>query len=186
MEESNIESSENTKLILSEKNISLILDSYDDLFSDFDPRPYSARGLSDDFLTECRKAVRGKKPESQALELRLLVPKYKRKITKENMIKKRIKEFFMNQAKEKQRDLNLIRKEGVKWFFIGACLSLTSSFLLYQKGMLSNIILVITEPGGWFSLWTGLDKLFIEPKSKKPELEFYNSMAKMSIKFYSY
>ncbi|NYT12918.1 MAG: hypothetical protein GKC01_00225, partial [Candidatus Methanofastidiosa archaeon] len=77
-DESNIEASEDPKIILREKNISLILDSYDDLFSDFDPRPYSVRGLSDDFLIECRRAVRGIKTESPVLELRLLVPKNKR------------------------------------------------------------------------------------------------------------
>ena len=35
---------------LREGNISLVLDSYDDLFSDFDPRDYSQKALSDDFL----------------------------------------------------------------------------------------------------------------------------------------
>ena len=41
-------------------NISLILESYTDIFSDFDPRPYDQRTLSDDFLLECKKAVRRK------------------------------------------------------------------------------------------------------------------------------
>ena len=39
---------------LKEGNISLILDSYDDIFSDFDQRDFSERSLSDDFLIECR------------------------------------------------------------------------------------------------------------------------------------
>ena len=39
-----------------EGNISIVLDSYDDLFSDFDPRPYRIRALSDDFLLECKKS----------------------------------------------------------------------------------------------------------------------------------
>lgn len=185
-EESNTEASEDPKIILREKNISLILDSYDDLFSDFDPRPYSARGLSDDFLIECRRAVRGKKTESPILELRLLVPKNKRRITKEAMIKKRLKDYFQNQAKEKQKEMTQTRREGAKWLFIGFSLSLISSFLIIQKDFLFSLPLIITEPGGWFSLWTGLDKLFIEPKGKKPELEFNNNMAKMIIKFYNY
>ncbi|MBI2151367.1 hypothetical protein HYU21_01420, partial [Candidatus Woesearchaeota archaeon] len=33
-----------------EGNISLVLDSYDDIFSDFDPRDYSEKALSEDFL----------------------------------------------------------------------------------------------------------------------------------------
>lgn len=185
-EESNIEASEDPKIILREKNISLILDSYDDLFSDFDPRPYSVRGLSDDFLVECRRAVRGIKTESPVLELRLLVPKNKRKPAKETMIKKRLKDYFQNQVKEKQREMTQSRREGGKWLVIGFSLALISSLLITQDEFLFSLPLIITEPGGWFSLWTGLDKLFIEPKGKKPELEFNNKMANMSIKFYNY
>lgn len=184
--ESNIDSSEYPKIILREKNISLILDSYDDIFSDFDPRPYSARGLSDDFLVECRRAVRGTKTESPVLELRLLVPKNKRKIGPENMIKKRLKDYFQNQAKEKQKELVQSRREGIKWLIIGITFSLISTFLISQEGFLYSMPLIITEPGGWFSLWTGLDKVFLETKSKRPEIEFYEKMAKITVKFYSY
>ena len=45
---------------LREGNISLILDSYNDMFSDFDPRSFSERALSDDFLSECKRAARDK------------------------------------------------------------------------------------------------------------------------------
>jgi len=185
-DESKIEFSEDPKIILREKNISLILDSYDDLFSDFDPRPYSARGLSNDFLIECRRAVRGLKTESPVLELRLLVPKNKRKIAKETMIKKRLKDYFQNQVKEKQMELTTTRRDGAKWLFIGFSLALISTLLITQEGFLFRLPLIISEPGGWFSFWTGLDKIFIEPKSKKPEFEFNNNMAKMSIRFYTY
>ncbi len=172
--------------ILREANISLILDSYDDLFSDFDPRPYSERALSDDFMVECKKAARERKNEPQALELRFLVPMNKRIRAEEGRIKKRLKDYFLNQAKEKQKDLKLSRREGIKWLIIGITFSLISTLLINQEGIIYSIPLIITEPGGWFSLWTGLDKVFLETKAKKPELEFYNRMAKMSIKFYSY
>ena len=38
------------------KEISFWLDSYDDLFSDFDPRPYAQKGFSEDFLDEAKRA----------------------------------------------------------------------------------------------------------------------------------
>jgi len=174
------------KTYLRQGNISLILDGYEDLFSDFDPRPYSERALSDDFLSECKKAVREKKSESPNLELRFLVPKYKRKTTDETIIKRRLKEYFQNQANEKQKELKISRREGGKWIFIGFVLSLLSTFLIHQENPIFNIPLIITEPGGWFSFWTGLDKLFIEPKGKKPEFEFYHKMSKMAIRFLNY
>ena len=184
--ESKIEENEDPKIILREKNVSLILDSYDDIFSDFDPRPYSSRGLSNDFLIECRRAVRGIKTESPVLELRLLVPKNKRKAAKETMIKKRLKDYFQNQVKEKQMELKQTRRDGGKWILIGFSLALISTLLITQEEFLFKLPLIITEPGGWFSFWTGLDKIFIEPKGKKPEFEFNNNMANMNVRFYSY
>ncbi|KYC45354.1 MAG: hypothetical protein APG12_00832 [Candidatus Methanofastidiosum methylothiophilum] len=178
--------SESLKTYLKQGNISLVLDGYEDLFSDFDPRPYSKRTLSDDFISECKKVVREKKGEISNLELRLLLPKYKRKTSDETIIKRRLKEYFLKQANEKQKELNQSRREGGKWILIGFSLSFLSTLLIRQGNPIFNLPLIITEPGGWFSFWTGLDKLFIEPKGKKPENEFYKNMSKMTVKFLNY
>jgi hypothetical protein len=45
---------------MNHNEIKLMLDTYDDIFSDFDPRPFSQRTLSEDFLEEARKASREK------------------------------------------------------------------------------------------------------------------------------
>jgi hypothetical protein len=98
-------------------NISLVLDSYDDIFSDFDPRPYSEKPLSDDFLIECKRAARDKEA---GLELRLLVPKQKRNIYEEAKIKKRLKNHFQKHFHEKAKEIKALKREGFIWFFIGA------------------------------------------------------------------
>ena len=74
--------------ILKQSNISLILDSYEDIFSSFDARPYSEKALSVDFLAECKNAVRDK--GEFEIEMRLLMPKDKRNLKQETIIKKRI------------------------------------------------------------------------------------------------
>ena len=73
---------------LREDNIGLILNSYEDIFSDFDPRPHNVRALSDDFLLECKKASVDMNDE---LELRFLIPKHKRSANEEYEIRKRLK-----------------------------------------------------------------------------------------------
>ena len=52
--------------------VSLSLNGYNDLFSYFDPRTYSQRTLSDDFLVEAKHALRDR--NQAGLELNLLVP----------------------------------------------------------------------------------------------------------------
>ena len=53
--------------------ITLTLDKYGDIFSDFDPRSYIERALSIDFLSEIRRASR-EKPNG-VIELKMLIPK---------------------------------------------------------------------------------------------------------------
>ncbi len=175
---------DNQENMLREGNISLILDSYDDLFSDFDPRHYSEKALSEDFLAECRRAVRDK--EVAGFELRILVPKIKRKINDEAVIKKRLKAHFQKHSIEKKQELKKIRKEGFFWFVLGVVFVSIATFVYDYKTIYTNLLLVILEPAGWFTMWTGLDKMFSGVKEKMPELDFYRKMSNAKILFHSY
>jgi len=174
---------------LKQGNISLILEDYNDIFSDFDPREYHERTLSDDFLLECRKAARGK--TETLLELRLLIPEKKRDKNIEANIKKRIKTYYQHRHAEIVKETKKIRHEGANWVIIGAAFMLTGA-VLYTKfpdshDFLFNLILVIIEPGGWFSMWTGLDKLFMIGESeKKQEVAFLSKLEHMEINFYGF
>lgn len=55
-----IDKSKKTKRLIPSQNISIWLDTYDDIFSDFDYRQFSEKALSDDFLTELQKMYREK------------------------------------------------------------------------------------------------------------------------------
>lgn len=171
-----------SEIIFREGNISMILYAYTDIFSDFDPRPYSERTLSDDFLLECKKAS----VDKEDVELRLLIPKLKRNFGDEAKIKRRLKNHFQKQYKEKELAKKKLRKEGLLWFFFGACLIFTATLLYSLEGFAFNLLFVMFEPAGWFTLWNGLDKIFIAPKDKQPELDFYRKMAKVRINFYGY
>jgi hypothetical protein len=173
------------EILMREGNISLILDSYDDIFSDFDPRPYELKALSDDFLLECKRAAEDKQKE---IELRLLIPKHKRNLNDEPKIRKRLRNHFQKHYQEKQEDKIKIRKQGILWFSLGAGLIVLSTLLYTQtyRGFLFTLLFVLSEPAGWFTIWTGLEKIFIESRKKMPHLKFYKKMSKTKINFYSY
>jgi len=168
---------------MKEGNISLILDNYDDLFSDFDPRPFSERALSDDFLQECKRASRDKNYE---FELNMLVPKTKRNSEHEALIKKRLKSHFQKHAKVSQKEVKKVKIEGFIWFLVGALIMLGATFLYGLEGFFFTFLLVISEPAGWFMFWEGLDKVFMYSKEKKPEADFYSKMAEAKLVFSSY
>lgn len=175
-----------TEKLLSVSEISLWLDTYDDIFSDFDPRPYSQRTLSDDFLAEAKKASRERRDE--ALELNFLIPEKERKPSIEEVIKKRLKEHFRKHLQQIREDIKAKRMQGLLFMLVGAITILLASFILYKeaKQFIFSLLVVLLEPFGWFSMWHGLDLIFNIGSDERPNLKFYEKMIKAEIKFNTY
>lgn len=169
----------------SSDDIPLVLDSYVDLFSDFDPRPYSERALSEDFLFECKKASVEKRGK---IHLRLFIPKSKRNSLDEIKIKKRLKEHFHKHFIEKKREIDKIKIDGFTWFLVGCLIMiLTAVFLNESQGnFLFNLLITLAHPAGWFFLWEGLDKILITSKEHKPYYDFYRKMSNSVVSFLDY
>ncbi|MEM2955982.1 MAG: hypothetical protein QW041_00150 [Candidatus Pacearchaeota archaeon] len=172
--------------LLSMSEIALWLDSYDDIFSDFDPRPYTQRALSIDFLDEIKRASRDK--ASGQIELRFLVPKDLRKESEENQIKRRLREHFKKHYEQSKKEMKktfyngfLIAGGGFLFMFIGVLFH----YFLGEK-ILTDILITLFEPLGWFMMFYGFDTAFYGFKQKKLELDFYEKMLKSEIYFISY
>jgi hypothetical protein len=88
--------------------ISIWLDSYNDIFSDFDSRPFSERTVSDDFLSEVRKVCDEKSRDK--IHLKLSVPEKMRNTDDEKIIIKRLHLYFKNSLTEKYTRLILYHR----------------------------------------------------------------------------
>ena len=174
------------KVLLEKSEISLLLDSYDDIFSDFDPRPFSQRALSDDFLQEAKRASRDK--VSGTIQLRFLIPAAARKPETEAIIRKRLRDHFKKHFLEFEKDSAEKRKSGMIYSVIGLMLMASAAFIsYYDDGRLYlRMVNVVLEPAGWFTVWYGLDKVFYTSKDKAPDLEFYRKMSKAEVLFDAY
>jgi len=161
-------------------NIGIILNSYDDMFSGFDPRGYSEKALSDDFLIECKKAAREK---GMDVELILFLAKEKRSFNNELMIKKRLKNHFQRHFVEIEKSIKSIKKEGTVWFLIGALIMFSATFLYSLEQFFFKFLMIMSEPAGWFLFWEGLYKVFIESREKKSNYNFYKKMTRAKITF---
>ncbi len=161
-------------------NVSIILDSYEDIFSDFDPRAYEERAISDDFLIECKKAALVKK---EIFELRISVPKAKRSLNDETRIKRRFRIYFMKHYNEKKKEIRRIKIEGMMWFLLGTLIMMFETLLFKFE---QKLFFVMAQPAGWFFFWEGLAKVFIVSKEKKPDFEFYKNLLGAKIVFVGY
>ena len=171
---------------LKQSKISLILDDYNDLFSDFDPRAYTDRALSHDFLVEAKSAAKDK--ALGTIELSFLIPSHIRNQGAEHIIKKRLREHFKKHYIQLQNELNKIRKKGLIFAVVGAIIGTGATFIAVSplNQVLKSALLIILEPASWFSIWSGLDHFFFVSQAKKSELEFYKKMLDIPISFQDY
>lgn len=178
---------EHKQKLLKMSEISLWLDDYDDIFSDFDPRHYSQRALSDDFLGEAKRASRDK--TSGTIELKFLVPSHKRNRRHEGLIKKRLREHFTKHFNMIDNERKSIIRQGFIFTWLGVILMFITTYIMVhniEKGMLVSFLIILMEPAGWFLLWEGLNLIIFESKRIRPELEFYKKMSQCRIDFLPY
>jgi len=173
--------------LLQMSEIGISLDTYDDIFSDFDPRPYALRSISDDFLFEAKKASK-ERPTGQ-IELSFLMPKDKRSSTHEATIKKRLKDHFKKHAAIKKNEYKKAISQGLYFAGFGIILMLVTSYILFKypsKNFLISFFIILMEPSSWFLFWEGTRQVVFESKEKKPDADFYKKMSASEIKFVSY
>jgi hypothetical protein len=166
--------------------ISVWLDTYDDLFSDFDPRPYDQRAISADFIEEAKVFSREK--QSGQFELVLLIPRKLQDAEKEKVILPRLHESFGHNRQRLRQEIKKIRLNGTRLILGSMVLLLAATWIsmIPNKTWLVNFSLILLEPAGWFTIWNGLDLLFFAPGKKQADLDFYQRMADCQIVFMPY
>ena len=180
------ESESGIRDIINKAEISLVLDTYDDIFSDFDPRPYNERALSEDFLAEAKKAARDKE---NGIELHLLIPKSKHNVPDEELIKQRLRNHFRKHFRRLKEEFSMRDRQAVVLIAIGVMIGLADALLL-SSGFFSTIIQDAIEitftPASWYTIWMGLDHLLVKPKEDASDERFYKKMIEAQITFTPY
>jgi hypothetical protein len=160
------------------QSVQIALDSYDDLFSDFDPSSYETRILSDDFLVELRK--RYAETKSGELVVNFTIPASRRSEKTDNLVKRRLKDYFKYQHGRLARSVHKLRMDGLFRIIIGvAVLVLAFGFASSISFALENLLLVPS----WFLLWSGLDDLIDAPAKLASEIRFNERFMKARYNF---
>ncbi|MEW6529026.1 MAG: hypothetical protein AB1391_04000 [Candidatus Micrarchaeota archaeon] len=163
----------------------IALDTYDDIFSDFDPSAYTQRIISDDFLKEIQK--RYVETKHGNIEIRFSIPSAMRSIKIETLIKKRLKEYFQKQIKLFDEEINKRKYAGMTYFFVGL-LILLLLYAFYPSSIFLNshtydIIILLFTPIGWFGMWEGLSLFVQAPIKYEEQKKFYLKFSKANYVF---
>lgn len=160
------------------QGIFIRLNLYDDIFSDFDVRPYSKRALSTDFLDEIKRASQDK--ARGGIDLVLHVPEKDRSESHEAMIKERLAAHFKKHYVLLQEEKRGIVKLGTGMVVLGIIAMIAATYIIFEnleERAIFSLFLVFLEPAAWFLLWEGMDQIIFRTKDVNPELEFYRKMS---------
>jgi hypothetical protein len=159
------------------QDISIRLEGYDDIFSDFDMRPFESRALSVDFLDEIKRAVSGK--DGDGVELILHVPENKRDGASEANVKKRLNAHCTRHYELLTDEKHRVMKLGVSMVILGTIAMILATFIMFEdptQNLLLSFLVVFLEPSAWFLLWEGMEQIIFNSKKINPELNFYRTM----------
>lgn len=167
------------------RDVTIGIDSYDDLFSDFDPRQYSERAISDDFISEMNKLTDEKDEHVKGLKFQIASDK--RDLKAEQVIEKRLSEnFHTEHARAAYRLRNkYLRTLLMMVIGMSALLAAATISTIEDHGLWRNMLLVVFEPAGWFLTWTGLDEITTGTKPLIRKRDFYGRLKKSKIEFFS-
>jgi hypothetical protein len=165
--------------------LTLWLDSYDDIYSDFDSRHYYKRRISEDFLYELQREM--KYIEDKASGLLLLLPAEQRNEAVEKSISGSLPGFFQKQFQHHQDKYRRKLNKGLIFLFGGIVIMLVNTWLNYRFGSSFQIpvisLKVLLEPAGWFLVWTAFDSLFYDLNPLKKDKDFYQSLSEIRVRF---
>jgi len=166
--------------------INIALDTYDDIFSDFDPSPYSTRILSDDFLKEVQKKYSER--QRGEFEIRFTIPQAQRNLKTESLIKKRIKDYFSQVLKNTEYELKKKKQKGLLYVAVGfSLLALQMYISTYHNNgnFFAKMIEILLVPAGWYGMFEGIGNLLETPPALESQQKFYTKLKNANYVFMS-
>jgi len=160
------------------QEVSIAIDSWDDVFSDFDPRPLEERTLSEDFVNELQK--RHYEQPSGALLVKIWAPPRLRDAATEALVCRRLQECFALRAERMRTAIRRERRRGAVFFVCGflclAAMAFTTLFVTLPQAW--RALLEITlMPLGWFGMWEGVGKMVDLDREAVQQRTLYRHLA---------
>jgi hypothetical protein len=184
MSEDHIEQGEIKQRLDDINAISIAIDTYEDIFSDFDPRDILERDLSQDFLNELMH--RHRQNRSGKYDVVLVAPRSIENKETEKKIVSRLNKYFHQKYLRYIKTITEIRVRGTIYIVLGSITLMTLTFLSYNKilnALKLELIGIMFLPLGWFGVWEGFSKILDIPFKLDMDTKAYKGLSKASYKF---
>lgn len=166
------------------REIAVVIDSWDDIFSDFDPRPLGSRMVSGDFITELRR--RYKETRTGDFMITIYATPELRNPELEKTVSKRLKQHFHQKFLQEKKTSIAMRWRGVVFLLVGICSLSYLTLATYYKWLPEltvRMVEIILSPLGWFGLWEGFSKLVDPSPAQLEDKRLYQKLARAKYEF---
>ncbi len=167
------------------KEISIAIDDWSDIFSDFDPRPLNERALSEDFIFELKRRFRETRKGTYVLSI--YAPVALKDEKNEKKVIQRLKMHFKHRALSRQKELNAIRVRGFLFVSVGIIflgfLTLATYFKFFSD-LTIELLGIILMPLGWFGVWEGFSKIVDTSPIFMQEEKLFDKLSKAIYRFH--
>jgi hypothetical protein len=164
--------------------IAIVIDTWDDVFSDFDPRPLNERTVSGDFITELKKRYR--ETRRGDFIITICAPLNLKDEKSERMVTQRLKKHFSHGYLQKKKELGNMRLRGTIFVLIGVG-SLTfltlATYFKFLSPLARELSAIVLMPLGWFGFWEGLSKLIDTSPVFIQEEALFRKLSKATYQF---
>ena len=160
-------------------DILIALDSYDDLFSDFDIRGFNERPISRDFLDELN--LRMKRLESkEGLRIVFVLDAADRKAEDEAVIARRVEKFFADRHAHYRREDRKTTLRSFAFVLIGLLLLVVANF--FSKYLPSTFREFLLIPS-WYFVWSGLEHYVDSRAGMREKKRYYGALGQARLAF---
>jgi hypothetical protein len=166
------------------REIAIVIDTWDDIFSDFDPRPLNERTLSGDFMDELKK--RYLETPRGNMQIIIYAPVGLKDEKSEQMVVRRLKTHFKYMALEAKRVIVQVRVRGTIFLCVGfaalAFLTL-ATYVQFMSPITRAVVEIPLMPLGWFGMWEGFSKLVDAMPRQVEKEDLYDKLSKARYDF---
>lgn len=167
------------------REMSMAIDVWDDIFSDFDPRSLAERTVSEDFINELKRRCRQTRRGSYIISF--YAPVVLKDDKTERVVIHRLKEHFKHRTLSLKKEVLSMQTRGVIFVIIGIIFSVFLVFSTYYNffsALTLRILEIIFMPLGWFGIWEGCSQIVDAFPIFSKEVSLFDKLSRAEYRFY--
>lgn len=162
--------------------IEVLLDTYDDVYDEWDPSPFKRRDIEDefdDFIWDSSQDI----PLKHNTKLILFLPENERDEQKERILREAYDNFYTFRLNRALKALKTIQKKVVFYLMLSLMFLYIGYFYAAESGIFMSMLKEGIFIGGWVFLWEVFTLIFITMGESRRDIKLTKRILRSEVCF---